>query len=682
MATLRGVLSLILLLLLDRAAADVVPFLNSEAYMHGAWGNYTRQRYLSDPHITGPVANFLVPPQPGVSPSKYVMWAPGGPYLPRTRPMMLDATTLATVWQGPVYGFETMGPTVQSCNGTEYITWWSGADIQGYKQGRFYLFNTNYELVYNITGVGNLTTADAHDIFITPECTAIFTAYQSRSYDLSSYNLTDGWLMDSYFQEVDLATGELVFEWSASQHVNVTDAIWQPHHKKQGLKGHEGYDFFHINSVEKDRHGNYLVSGRHTCSVYYISGVDGSVLWRVGGKFNDFEDLSGGKATDFTWQHHARWVDQGLTRISLYDDRATAYHRDSDPVSRGIIIEFDYERKTVKLVQAYPATQGIESLREGSTQVLQDSPQPGNVINGYGQEPGWTEYAPNGTVLMDVMLGPKGIDRWSADNYRLIKVNWTGTPAWSPRIAAGPKPEYAFDPQTEVFRVRLHDDKGMELANNTVFFSWNGATEHRYWVVLASNDTMEMEVSRHFCAQVSRSGFEDSMHIGSHTRYAMALAVDEHDRVLGHTAVLEMQVAVSGEQNSTWQLHDDHEMTLDSLADQWQDFLALSARQKWMPDGVGSGQAAAYLLLMFLSLGLGVWCMTRRSRIIRYLRLRRTRAVEQTAGLQRFFDDDSEDDDGDYRHEGTFSKTDETKSLRSSRRGSGSSDGHGSKRLE
>ncbi len=43
---------------------------------------------------------------------------------------------------------------------------------------------------------------------------ALITIYQPIQYDLSIYNLTTalGWIMDNFFQEVDIWTGKVLFE--------------------------------------------------------------------------------------------------------------------------------------------------------------------------------------------------------------------------------------------------------------------------------------------------------------------------------------------------------------------------------------------------------------------------------------------------------------------------------------
>lgn len=48
-------------------------------------------------------------------------------------------------------------------------------------------------------------------IELTGNDTALITAYQAKNWDLSFYNITNGWLLDSVLQEIDPETG--MFQW-------------------------------------------------------------------------------------------------------------------------------------------------------------------------------------------------------------------------------------------------------------------------------------------------------------------------------------------------------------------------------------------------------------------------------------------------------------------------------------
>ena len=79
------------------------------------------------------------------------------------------------------------------------------------------------------------------------------------------------------------------------------------------------WDYFHINSVTKGDDGHYLLSARHSSTIYKINGTDGTVIWRLGGNHSDFVL---GTDVPFGFQHHARYMAQKLeevvTRRSIY----------------------------------------------------------------------------------------------------------------------------------------------------------------------------------------------------------------------------------------------------------------------------------------------------------------------------------------------------------------------------
>ncbi|PNS13755.1 hypothetical protein CAC42_3248 [Sphaceloma murrayae] len=516
--------------------------------MSGTWGNYTIQTFLSDQQIVAPIANILHQAESGLSPARHIVWTPTSPHVSNTTVSILDAKTLSLVWSKPSTSDNNLASAIQSCNHTDYISVWTGTSaFDTYrtrdKKGKFELYNKNYKLEYTIEAQGNLSYADAHELFLTPNCTAIFPSFQSIAYNFSAPILNDkngnalrsGWLLDSVFQEIDIATRETIFEWRASDHIDPADSFWDPSYQDQGRSEDKGFDFLHINSVQKDRLGNYLISARHMHAIYYIN-PDGKIIWTLGGKKNEWIDMSDGHATDFRWAHHARWTDSSLEKLSVFDNHGTGRDREIGRPSRGLLLRLSHRTKEVWLEHEYSATNSITSQREGSMQVLSDANN--NVLIGYGYEPAWSEYAADGTLLQDVVYSPLGLNRWSPDNYRTLKVNWTGQPTWSPKIAPGPSPNYRFRKEHSSFEIALEDASGA-FENTTAYFSWNGATEVTSWVVLASNDTANLDL-KHFWAEIPKSGFEDNCFVGSRTKFVAALAIDSHDNVLGMTRVINL----------------------------------------------------------------------------------------------------------------------------------------------
>jgi len=86
-----------------------------------------------------------------------------------------------------------------------------------------------------------------------------------------------------------------------------------------GHNSSDALDYFHINSVDHDSSNNYLISGRHTSTIYKINGTSGKIIWRLGGRQSNF---TLGDGVEFSLQHHARFVSSSKDEevISLFDN--------------------------------------------------------------------------------------------------------------------------------------------------------------------------------------------------------------------------------------------------------------------------------------------------------------------------------------------------------------------------
>lgn len=177
-----------------------------------------------------------------------------------------------------------------------FLTFWAGNDaVGGHGIGEYYMLDQKYNEKYRIKAANSLG-GDLHEFTITPQNTALITIYQAIVVDISSAGSRRGraWIWDSMFQELDIETGEAIFEWRASDHIPIKNSYTTMNSATQG----DPWDVYHMNSVEKDELGNYLISVRFLRAMIYIDGKTGEVLWQLGGKDNSFTDLSKGKATN------------------------------------------------------------------------------------------------------------------------------------------------------------------------------------------------------------------------------------------------------------------------------------------------------------------------------------------------------------------------------------------------
>ncbi|KAF2452797.1 ASST-domain-containing protein [Lineolata rhizophorae] len=493
------------LLAAGRTLADVEPYDDDPAYQDQAYGLYPVQYYQTSEEIASPIFNVLHEQEDDVSNSSYIFMAPRAGAVFAPAPMIIDAETLDLVWFGEGYG-EVFDVRVQQYDDEDYITFWVGEILGGHGRGHYLMLNSSYDIAYNLSAVDVNVDGDFHEFQLTQEGTALVTVYEPIPYDLSDLDIEDGWIIDGVFQEIDIATNELIFMWRASDHFTMDDAFIPP--QDTGQDEDNGFDFFHINSVEKDEAGNYLVSARHTHTVCYVDGSTGDVLWVLGGSRNEFDDLSGGNATNFSWQHDARWVDESdPTTFTLFDNHDNG-HTDPDMPTRGLRITVDTDAMTAVVDETYMSPNGLISQSQGNLQLLDN----GNVLMGYGSEPIFTEYSPDGAVLWDVQFGIMG--NRSVNSYRVYKQDWTGRPSAAPVIAAG--------------------DGDNSSTDGMLFFSWNGATGIDAWALLAANESADALLNgTMWWKNVTSAGFETNVTVGDAARFVLAVPLDADGNVVG-----------------------------------------------------------------------------------------------------------------------------------------------------
>lgn len=96
--------------------------------------------------------------------------------------------------------------------------------------GQGLIIDNNYKVVASVNTGNNVMPSDMHEFqLLNNGESAILTSYQVIPYDLSGFNITSGqgWLLEGVFQEVHVTTGEVLFEWFSSQHVDpsATDIV-------------------------------------------------------------------------------------------------------------------------------------------------------------------------------------------------------------------------------------------------------------------------------------------------------------------------------------------------------------------------------------------------------------------------------------------------------------------------
>jgi hypothetical protein len=444
------------------------------------------QHFVSRPDLR-PVPVSVPTPARGTAPG-YVFLAPKKE-VAQAGPLILDDRG-EVVWFNPL---ETHGVTdfrVQTYRGRPVLTWWQGQSEKGVGNGHYVIMDHHYRPITTVRA-GNGLHGDIHEFLITPRNTALITIYNEIPYDLRPWGgAEDGRLNEGVLQELDIATGRVLFEWHSADHVDPA-ASYVPVPKDTAA----AWDYFHVNAIDPDGSGRLLVSARNTHAVYAIRKEDGRLLWRLGGKQSEFEHAPG---TRFAWQHDARRQPDGT--IMLFDNAA------SDPgeaTSRALVLRVDERRRRVIRVRSYVHSPPLLSTSQGNAQRLPG----GHVLVGWGSKPYATEYDRAGNVLFDLRFGVGRVD-----SYRAFRFTWTGLPTTRPAVALRPAGD-----------------------RTTVYMSWNGATEVARWRVLAALDGSHLSP----VATVARDGFETHVTVSSAAATFSVEALGADGSVLRRSAPVE-----------------------------------------------------------------------------------------------------------------------------------------------
>ena len=404
-------------------------------------------------------------------------------------PMILDSSG-RLVWFKPVpRGARAADLRVQEYNGQPVLTWWEDPLVYGGRHDAgIVIANSSYKDI-QIVRAGNGYQPDLHAFEITPQGTALFTVYDAVRCDLRPYGgPANGAVADTLFQEIDLHTGLVRFEWHALDHVALADSYMPV---RGGGTAKSPWDFFHINAVSRHR-DTVLVDSRNTWAAYDVSARTGKVIWRVGGKQSSFKM---GPDSRPAWQHDAREESDGT--ISFFDNGGTPKVH---PQSRVIVLRLNLRDMTATLVSSFHHSTPLLAASQGDFQ-----PQPdGNWMVGWGQEPYFSEFSLEGDLLLDAHL-PALYQSFTA-----LKFPWSGDPTESPRLA-----------------MRPGADGGI-----VAYATWNGATAVEQWRLLGGATPQSLAP----IATVPKGGFETAIESATTPAYVAVQALGAQGQVLGTSA--------------------------------------------------------------------------------------------------------------------------------------------------
>lgn len=390
------------------------------------------------------------------------------------------------IWYDPVNEPKVHNLQRVTYDGQPMLAFYQGNPAGAHGVGEFVLMNEHYQVVSYIRA-GNGDEADLHELTITPQNTALIGSYVPVKMNLTAYGGSASQVVYSYVvQEIDVATGNVLFSWNSLDHVPVTDSEYPV--PTSGA----AFDYFHGNSIALTTDGNLLISGRNVSAVYDVDHTTGAVIWKLGGKHSSFTLAPSGQQW-FCYQHHARQPAANV--ITLFDDGGTGPSTCANHASRGLTLTLDTTSHTATITQDLGHNPPLHAGIVGSNQTLPH----GDALVSWGNVPELTEFNSAGKSNFDMSL--------SGRTYRAYRSPWTGIPDYLPAVAS-------------------RQGSGNAV---TVYVSWNGDTQVASWQILAGSSPSSL---RPVGQPEGKVGFQTQMTVHTAGPLIAAQARDSSGKVL------------------------------------------------------------------------------------------------------------------------------------------------------
>ncbi|MFA7421153.1 MAG: aryl-sulfate sulfotransferase, partial [Melioribacteraceae bacterium] len=280
------------------------------------------------------------------------------------------------------------------------------------------LMDSTYTVVDSFK-MGNGYVADGHDFKLLPNGHALLFAYDLQQVDMSKIvpgGNPAAMVAGSIIQELD-ANKNVVFQWRSWDYIPIVESYFD--------LTLAAFDPIHANTITQSNDGNIIASFRNLSQVIKIDKSNGNIIWRLGGKKNQFTFI-GEHAENaplyFSRPHGVVELPNG--NIMLFDNGLDH----SPKYSRAVEYKIDETNKTATLVWEYKHPDGVYGATQGSVQRLSN----GNTLICWGSAPmtklTWpsvTEVKPNGSITSELFFENKGILSLHAFKYLWKVKNYT-----------------------------------------------------------------------------------------------------------------------------------------------------------------------------------------------------------------------------------------------------------------
>ena len=260
-------------------------------------------------------------------------------------------------------------------------------------------YNIYSTLSYGLDSSGNLVNQfftpagfalDIHELIVMPDSSYYILGRDHITIDMSQYVTggdTAALLIAHTIHHMDADDNEL-WRWNSFDHYDILDVD-----DNIDLTLHI-IDWTHCNSIEVDFDGNIILSTRNFNEVTKINRLNGEIIWRLGGKANQFQFINDTRR--FGRQHDARRHSNG--NLFLFDNG----HYLIPQYSSYVEYELDEVNLTATLVRRYSRNESIFTQSRGGVQELNNN----NTLISWGEnfDPYITEINNEDSVEFELVL--------------------------------------------------------------------------------------------------------------------------------------------------------------------------------------------------------------------------------------------------------------------------------------
>lgn len=282
---------------------------------------------------------------------------------------------------------------------------------------RWIVLDTLFNIIDSVKCPPGIFT-DLHDLQKLPDGSYLLLGFENRIMNLTAYNYFNGngspgspnaLVVCAVVMILDENNNPL-FTWKSADHFKFSDV------SEEWLFSPTLVDWTHSNAVEMDTDGNIMLCSRHFNEITKINRQTGAIMWRLGGKRNQFA-FSNDPYSGFRGQHDIRRIANG--NITLFDN---GFNMNPLHPARALEYQLNESNLTANLVWSHTYGNNVYSRFTGGMQRISN----GNTVIDWGKLSGgnstFSVVKPDGSIVME-LFSADSMTSYRTYNYSQLPFN-------------------------------------------------------------------------------------------------------------------------------------------------------------------------------------------------------------------------------------------------------------------